>query len=145
MKINKAFFFTLLALFIVITIWNPQVNAGGSGASTGDQSGGGSTAVSVADVVYSAAGVETLAKKIDAIMAEYEKEASAGRKKELLNQAKDILTKLDELVNNIESEISILSKKKLDKVYAEKLERILSRITQLRDGKKQMLAVKQAG
>ena len=137
MKMNKVCFFALPIFFIFMIIWNPNVNA--------DPSGGGSTAVSVADVVHSAAGVETLAKKIDAIMAEYEKEASAGRKKELLNQAKDILTKLDELVNNIESEISILSKKKLDKVYAEKLERILSRITQLRDGKKQMLAVKQAG
>ena len=138
MKINKACFFSLPILLIFMTVWIPNVHA--------DASGGGSTAVSVSDVVYSAAEVEALAEKFDAIMAEYGKEASTGRKTELLNKAKDLLTKLIEQANNVESEISILSKKKLDKVYAEKLERILSSILQMREtAQKQMLAANQPG
>jgi len=138
MKKKKMCFFTLPVVFICIIIWNPNVNA--------DPSGGGSSAVSVADVVHSAADIVSLSNKFDSLVAESEKENSTERKKELLNEAKNILTKLIEQANNVESEISILSKKKLDKVYVKKLDRILSRVLQIRTAApKKMQATTQSG
>lgn len=138
MKKTKTCFFTLLIVFICIIIWGPNVNA--------DPSGGGSAAVSVADIVHSAADVVSLSNRFDSIIAESEKVDSPGRKTELLNQAKDMLTKLIEQANNVESEITILSKKKLDKVYVEKLDRILSRVLLIRtEAPKRMKAGSQSG
>lgn len=138
MKKKKMCFFTLPVLFICIITWSPNVNA--------DPSGGGSAAVSVADIVHSAADVASLSNRFDSIIAESEKVDSPGRKTELLNQAKDILTKLTEQANNVESEITILSKKKLDKVYVEKLDRILSRVLQIRtEASKKMKAGSHSG
>ena len=54
------------------------------------------------------------------------------KKEELLNQAKNILKQLIEQANSVEAEISILSKKKLDKMYSQKLERVLSNVLRMR-------------
>jgi hypothetical protein len=125
MKINNACPFPLLALLIALIVCNPNAYA--------DPSGGGSTAVSVADTIHSAVEVASLFEEFNGVMAEYESEGSGDRRKELLKKAKNILTKLIEQANSVESEISIIAKKKLDKAYSKKLDRILSRVLQMRE------------
>lgn len=125
MKINKACPFPLLALLIALIVCNPNAYA--------DPSGGGSTAVSVADTIHSAVEVASLFEEFNGVMAEYESEGSGDRRKELLKKAKNILAKLIEQANNVESEISIIAKKKLDKAYSKKLDRVLSRVVQMRE------------
>jgi len=125
MKINKACLFPLLALLMALIVCNPNAYA--------DPSGGGSTAVSVADTIHSAVEVASLYEAFNKVMAEYESEGSGDRRKELLKKAKNILTKLIEQANNVESEISIMAKKKLDKAYSKKLDRVLSRVVQMRE------------
>jgi hypothetical protein len=79
-------------------------------------------------------------------MAEYDSEFLKEKKRELLNRAKNILTQLIEQANNVESEISILSKKKLDKIYSQKLERVLSNVLRIREAaEKKMQTAEQAG
>jgi hypothetical protein len=125
MKINNACPFPLLALLIALVVCIPNAYA--------DPSGGGSTAVSVADTIHSAVEVASLFEEFNGVMAEYESEGSGDRRKELLKKAKNILTKLIEQANSVESEISIIAKKKLDKAYSKKLDRILSRVLQMRE------------
>jgi 2C-methyl-D-erythritol 2,4-cyclodiphosphate synthase len=125
MKINKTCLFPFLAILMALIICNPNAYA--------DPSGGGSTAVSVADTIHSAAEVASLYEAFNKAMAEYESEGSGDRRKELLKKAKNILTKLIEQANNVESEISIIAKKKLDKAYSKKLDRVLSRVVQMRE------------
>ena len=125
MKINKPCLFPLLALLMALIVCNPNAYA--------DPSGGGSTAVSVADTIHSAVEVASLFEEFNGVMAEYESEGSGDRRKELLKKAKNILTKLIEQANSVESEISIIAKKKLDKAYSKKLDRILSRVVQMRE------------
>jgi len=138
MKIKKTCLFSLLVLFAALTVCNPKVSA--------DPSGGGATAVSVANAVHSAAAVASLSEELNGVMAEYEAEASEERKKELLDKAKNLLIKLIEQANNVESEISIVSKKKLDKVYSEKIDRVLSNVLQMREAaQKKMQAAGPAG
>jgi hypothetical protein len=124
MRMNKTYAFFLLTLLLALTICKPCVYA--------DPSGGGSATVSVANAVHSAAAVTSLSEELSNVMAEYESEESEARKLELLNKAKDLLAKLVEQSNNVESEISILSKKKMDKVYSEKLDRVLSTVLEMR-------------
>jgi 2C-methyl-D-erythritol 2,4-cyclodiphosphate synthase len=125
MKINNACPFPLLALLMALIVCNPNAYA--------DPSGGGSTAVSVADTIHSAVEVASLYDEFNTVMAEYDSEGSEDRRKELLKKAKNILTKLIEQANNVESEISIIAKKKLDKLYSKKLDRVLSRVLQMRE------------
>jgi 2C-methyl-D-erythritol 2,4-cyclodiphosphate synthase len=125
MKINKTCLFPFLALLMALIVCNPNAYA--------DPSGGGSTAVSVADTIHSAVEVASLYEAFNKVMAEYESEGSGDRRKELLKKAKNILTKLIEQANNVESEISIMAKKKLDKAYSKKLDRVLSRVVQMRE------------
>jgi hypothetical protein len=125
MKIHYACPFPLLAILIVLIVCNPNVYA--------DPSGGGSTAVSVAETIHSAAEVASLSEELNQVMDKYAAEGSEDIRKELLIKAKNILAKLIEQANNVESEISILSKKKLDKVYSKKLDRVLSNVLQMRE------------
>jgi hypothetical protein len=125
MKINKTCLFPFLASLMALIVCNPNASA--------DPSGGGSTAVSVADTIHSAVEVASLYEAFNKAMAEYASEGSGDRRKELLKKAKNILTKLIEQANSVESEISIIAKKKLDKVYSKKLDRVLSRVVQMRE------------
>ena len=125
MKINNACPFPLLALLIALIVCNPNAYA--------DPSGGGSTVVSVADTIHSAVGVVSLFEEFNGVMAEYESESAGELKKELLKRAKNILAKLIEQANNVESEISIIAKKKLGKLYSKKLDRVLSSVLQMRE------------
>lgn len=125
MKINNACPFPLLALLIALIVCNPNAYA--------DPSGGGSTAVSVADTIHSAVDVASLFEEFNGVMAEYESESSGELRKELLKKAKNILAKLIEQANNVESEISIIAKKKLGKLYSKKLDRVLSSVLQMRE------------
>lgn len=125
MKINSESLFPLLALLIALIVCNPNAYA--------DPSGGGSTAVSVADTIHSAAEVASLFEEFNGVMAEYESESAGELRKELLKKAKNILAKLIEQANNVESEISIIAKKKLGKLYSKKLDRVLSSVLQMRE------------
>ena len=104
MTINKAYPFPLLVFLIALIVYSPNAYA--------NPSGGGTTAVSVADAVHSAAGAASLSEEFNRIMGDYETEVSKEGKEVLLNRAKAILTQLIEQANNVESEISIISKKK---------------------------------
>ncbi len=137
MKINNACPFPLLALLIVLIVCNPNAYA--------DPSGGGSTAVSVADTVHSAAELTSLSEEFNSVMREYESEGSEDIKNELLKRAKNIFAKLIEQANNVESEISIISKKKLGKLYSKKLDRVLSIVLQMKEvAERKMQAAGQA-
>jgi 2C-methyl-D-erythritol 2,4-cyclodiphosphate synthase len=125
MKFNKACTFPLLVFLFALIVCNPNAYA--------DPSGGGSTAVSVADTVHSAAEVASFSEEFNSVMGKYESEESDEIKKELLKKAKNILAKLIEQANNVESEISIISKKKLGKLYSKKLDRVLSIVLQMRE------------
>jgi len=131
MKKNYACPFPLLALLIVLIVCNPNAYA--------DPSGGGSTAVSVAETIHSAVEVASLSEELNQVMTEYESEGSEDTRNELLKKAKNILAKLVEQANNVESEISIISKKKLDKVYSKKLDRVLSNVLQMREAAKKKM------
>jgi len=133
MKNSKVCPFILSALFIALIAFISNAHA--------DPSGGETAAVSVASVVHGAADAAALSEEFDAVMDQYDKEVSAGRKKELLEKAKNIMAKLIEQANNVESEISILSKKKLDKVYLKKLDRVLSSGLRMREAAKKRLQV----
>ena len=137
MKINNACSFPLLALLIALIVGIPNAYA--------DPSGGGYAAVSVADAIHSAGEVASLFEEFNGVMAAYESEGSEDIKKELLKKAKDILAKLIEQANNVESEISIMAKKKLNKVYSKKLDRVLSSVLQMKEAaERKMQAVGQA-
>ncbi len=101
-------------------------------SSYADASGGGSAATSVADAVHAAGEVQSLADQLNAVMNRFDREESADRKKALLQEAENILAKLIARANDVESEISILSRKKLDKVYANKLDRVLANVRNMR-------------
>ena len=124
MKISSLSPFPVLILFMVLMVFNPNAYA--------DPSGGGTTAVSVAGNIHAAAKVATLAEEFNQVMAEYESEGSEILRKELWMKVKNIFAKLIEQANNVESEISIMAEKKLDKVYAEKLDRVLSNVLEIK-------------
>ncbi len=137
MKINKACTFPLLVFFFALVVCNPNAHA--------DPSGGGSTAVSVADTVHSAAELTSLSEEFNSVMREYESEGSEEIRNELLKRAKNIFAKLIEQANNVESEISIISKKKLGKLYSRKLDRVLSIVLQMKEvAERKMQAAGQA-
>ena len=138
MKINYACPFPLLALLVVLIVCHPNAYA--------DPSGGGSAAVSVAEAIHSAVEVASLSEELNQVMAEYESGGTEDIRKELLRKAKNILAKLIEQANSVESEISIISKKKLDRVYSEKLDRVLSNVLLMREAaEKKMQAARPAG
>ena len=138
MKMNQVCPFSTVALLIVVIAFNPVAYA--------DPSGGGRAAVSVANTMHSAAQVVSLSEQLDSVIAEYESEVSGERKKALLDKAKNILNKLIEQADSVESEISIVSKKKLDKVYSKKLDRVLSNVLRMREAaEKKMQTMAQAG
>ena len=138
MRINKTCPFSLLALLIALTVYVSYAYA--------DPSGGGTATISVANAVHSAAAVASLSEEFNSVMAEYDSEFLKDKKQELLNRAKNILNQLIEQANNVESEISILSKKKLDKIYSKKLERVLSNVLRMREAaEKKMQTAEQAG
>lgn len=115
-------------------------------SSYADASGGGSAATSVADAVHAGAEVGSLADQFDAIMDQFDREESADRRKMLLQEADNILSRLIARANDVESEISILSRKKLDKVYANKLDRVLANVQDMRQmAQARMAAASQAG
>jgi hypothetical protein len=103
MKINKLCPFSLIAFLVALIVCNPNAYA--------DPSKSGTATVSVANTIHFAAQVVSLSEEFDSVMAEYDSEYLKEKKEELLNRAKNILNKLIEQANNVESEISILSKK----------------------------------
>ena len=138
MKIRQACPFSIVAFLIALIAFNSDVYA--------DPSGGGTAAISVANTIHSAAVVVSLSEKFNSVMAEYSSEALKDRKEELLNKAKNILNQLIEQANNVESEISIVSKKNLDKIYSKKLDRVLSKVLQMKEAaEKKMQTSGQAG
>jgi hypothetical protein len=138
MKINKLCPFSLIAFLVALIVCNPNAYA--------DPSKSGTATVSVANTIHSAAQVVSLSEEFDSVMAEYDSEYLKEKKEELLNRAQNILNKLIEQANNVESEISILSKKKLDKIYSQKLERVLSNVLRMREAaEKKMQTADQAG
>jgi 2C-methyl-D-erythritol 2,4-cyclodiphosphate synthase len=115
-------------------------------SSYADASGGGSAATSVADAVHAGAEVGSLADQFNTIMDQFDREESADRRKMLLQEADNILSRLIARANDVESEISILSRKKLDKVYANKLDRVLANVQNMRQmAQARMAAASQAG
>ena len=138
MKINKACPFSLVAFFVALIVCNPNAYS--------DPSKSGTPTVSVANTIHSAAQVVSLFKEFNRVMAEYDSEYLEDKKKELLNRAKNILNQLIEQANNVESEISILSKKKLDKIYSKKLERVLANVLRMKEAvEKKMQTAEQTG
>ena len=131
-------FLLLLVLFSVL-VFNPS-NA------WADPSAGEPAAVSVAQAVHGAADAAALSDQFNALMDQYDREVSEAGKKELLEKAKGILAQLIEQANSVESEISILTQKKLDQIYAKKLDRVLSSVIQMRNAAQQrMLAASTIG
>ena len=138
MKINKLCTFSLVAFLVALIVCNSNAYA--------DPSKSGTPVVSVANTIHAAAQVVSLSAEFDRVMAEYDSEYLKDKKEELLNQAKNILSQLIEQANNVESEISILSRKKLDKMYSQKLERVLSNVLRMRQAaEKKMQTADQAG
>lgn len=138
MKINKVCPFSLVAFLVALIVCNPNAYA--------DPSKSGTPVVSVANTIHSAAQVVSLSAEFNSVMAEYDSEFLEDKKQELLNRAKNILNQLIEQANNVESEISILSKKKLDRIYSKKLERVLSNVLRIREAaEKKMQIAEQAG
>ena len=124
MKIRGIYHLPLLVFLITLITYSPNVFA--------DPSGGGTAAVAVADSVHSAAQVASLFDQFNMVMGDYESETSETARKALLDRARQILSQLIEQANNVESEISIISNKKLDKIYAKKLDRILASVLQMK-------------
>ena len=138
MKIIKTYPLPLLVFIIALIAYSPKTYA--------DPSGGGTAAVSVADSVHAAAEVASLFDEFNQVMGDYELETSEQKRKALLDRAREILAQLIEQANNVESEISILSKKKLDRLYSKKLDRVLSSVLQMREmAQKRMQAADRAG
>jgi hypothetical protein len=119
-----AWAFTLGVVFIVALIFPIFAHA--------DASGGGSNAVSVADAVHGAGDVASLAEQFNAVMDQFDREESADRRRALLEEANNMLAKLVAQANDVESEVAILSEKKLDRVYAAKLDRVLASVQRMR-------------
>ena len=111
-------------LFLSLILGAPQAFA--------DPSPGGAAAVSVADACHNAASVAALSQELDAVMAQIASATTEGERKKLIEKAKNIFAKLMEQANNVESEISILSKKKLGKQHLAKLSRVLSTVLTLK-------------
>jgi hypothetical protein len=108
--------------------------------------GGGSAAVSVANAVHSAGEVTSLLNQYNELMDQYDKEVLAEKKRVLFKKAQNILTELIEQANDVESEISILTKKKLNRVYSNKLNRVLKNVRQMRmTAQKRMKATVKSG
>ena len=138
MKMNTVCPLFIMALLIALIAFHSNAYA--------DPSQSGTAAVSVANSIHSAAVVVSLSDEFNSVMAEYDSEVLEDRKKALLNKANNILNQLIEQANNVESEISIVSKKKLDKVYSEKLERVLSNVLQMKEAaQERMQTAGQAG
>ena len=119
---HKTWPVSIMALLIALIAFNSNAYA--------DPSQRGTPAVPIAKTIHAAAVAVSLSDEFNGVMAEYDSEVLAERKEALLKKAKNILNQLIEQANNVESEISILSKKKLDKVYVKKLDRVLSNILQ---------------
>jgi len=117
--------------FVYVTIIPITLIASTMNAYAG-AAGGGSTAVSVASTVHSAAEVTSLLNQFNELMDQYDKEVLPEKKRALFEKAQNILTELIEQANDVESEISILTKKKLNKVYSDKLDRVLKNVRQMR-------------
>ncbi|MCP3876410.1 MAG: hypothetical protein GY699_25120 [Desulfobacteraceae bacterium] len=94
--------------------------------------GGGSDAVSVASTVHAAGDLSETFDEFNTIMDEYGRETDSKKKKKLLEKAKSIFSKLINQANDIESEVSILSKKKLNDVYSKKLDRVLQAVLEMK-------------
>jgi hypothetical protein len=122
--------FLLTVLFVYVL---------GSTAVFADASGD-PDAVSVAEALHSAGDLSILYDEFNSVMNEYVIEKSPEKKKQLLEKAKAILAKLNKQADSVESEISILSKKKLDKVHAGQLDRVLKNVRQMRASAQKRLA-----
>lgn len=123
---------TVTVLFICYLIANAGPGSINADIAYADPSGGGPTVLSVAKIIHNASTVEALAQELDQVLAAYAVEREEISRNDLWKKAQDILAELIKQANNVESEISIMSNKQLDKVYARKLDRVLSIVIQLR-------------
>ena len=138
MKSLKASPFHILLFLMVLLVCLPSAYA--------DPSGGGAAAMSVAKTVHKAAQVQTLTREFNQVMSQYQAARDEASRNEMLIKAKNILAQLVEQANNVESEISMLSKKQLDAAYARKLDRVLSNVQQMKAAsEKKMQSTGQAG
>jgi hypothetical protein len=129
MKINKLLMVGWLILALAFLVNNPEAR---SDCSDGDPTGGGSTTVSVAKAVHSAGDLIKQYQEYYDIINQYVRETSPEKKKQLLEKAKKMLSRLNEQAENVEAEIAALSQKKLKRAYARKLERVLKRVQTVR-------------
>lgn len=112
-----------------------------------DVGGGGSSVNAVASMTHSVGEVESLFNRFNESINEYNKKNLECSKildakekgkclsvaKALLEEAKTILVKLNDLASRVESEIGI-SKKKIDEVFSSKLDRLLNHLAIMRQG-----------
>jgi hypothetical protein len=139
MKMTKTHLFIFLVILMSGLVSNhPEAWA--------EPSAGEPAAVPVATAVHGAADAASLFDEFNAVMDQYDRETSPARKKELLEKAKNILARLIDQAKSVESEVSVLTKKRLDKIYVKKLNRVLSRVAQMRnEAQQRMLAAKKTG
>jgi hypothetical protein len=110
-----------------------------------DPSGGGTAATSVAGAVHGAGDVAALAEQFGAVMDRYAREPSPDRRRKLLQEANDILARLVAQADDVEAEIAILSQKKLEKPYLDKLERVLANVQGMRRQAEARMAAAEQG
>jgi hypothetical protein len=137
MRSKRIILLCATAIFFFTVILTPPV-FGGDGVdmsialSVTLVGGGGSPTVSVAEALHSAGDLIALYDELDALLNLYVKESSPEKKKKILAKAKKILAKLIEQANHVESEINIESKGMLQKAYADKLQRVLKNVVEIR-------------
>lgn len=110
-----------------------------SSSAYSDPSGGGAEVVSVAEAVHSAGQVAFLFEAYSKVMDDAEVETDKERRSILLERANTILEKLIQQANNVESEIAILTSKKLDKSYMQKLDRVLTNVRKMKTSAEQRM------
>ncbi|MCP3876408.1 MAG: hypothetical protein GY699_25110 [Desulfobacteraceae bacterium] len=109
------------------------VGGGDSPAALGIASGsGGPSVTTVASAVHAGSALSETFVKYNTIMEEYDKETDLAKKKRLLEKAKSIFSELINQANDIESEVSIASKKKLNDMYSKKLDRVLQAVLEMK-------------
>ena len=104
-----------------------------------EPSGGGTAAVAVADAVHAAGKVAALSEAYGEVMGQAAAETDSDARGALLERAKNILDALVQLADNVESKITILTQKKLDRAYLRKLDRMLSKVRQWRQAAKEQM------
>lgn len=134
-----------VAVSILIAMTHPNLGLGEDDAeiraatAMARAGGGGSHTVSVAGAVHSAGDLISSLDAFNALMDRYDTEILPEEKRKILTRAKDLLAKLLEQANNVESEIMILSQKKLTQAQQAKLDRVLKIVATKREQAKKRM------